>query len=106
MPITVHLPTALRAYAEKQETVMLEGLTIGEVVGALTRKYAQLGKHLLGEDGNVRNFVNLYLNDEDVRRLKGLETPVREGDTLLIVPAIAGGIKAWAERIDPGLPTY
>jgi molybdopterin/thiamine biosynthesis adenylyltransferase/rhodanese-related sulfurtransferase/molybdopterin converting factor small subunit len=91
MSVRVHLPTALRPYAGKQETVSLEGNTVEEILKALTGQYSQLNKHLIGEDGKLRNFVNVYLNDEDIRHIKGPQTPVKDGDTLLIVPSIAGG---------------
>ncbi|PCI36485.1 MAG: molybdenum cofactor biosynthesis protein MoeB [Elusimicrobia bacterium] len=91
MPVTIAIPTALRQFADKQITVSVEAATVGEAVKELTSKHQSLGKHLLDENGKMRNFVNLYLNDEDVRSLKGPETALKDGDELLIVPAIAGG---------------
>ncbi len=91
MPVKIHLPTALRPFADRREFVELEGRTVGEALGALTDKYSELGKHLLDEQGKLRNFVNVYLNEEDIRTLQGPETPIKDGDSLLIVPAIAGG---------------
>ena len=91
MSVTIHLPTALRAFAEKQDKVDVHAATAGEALKGLTDKYDRLGKHLLDENGKLRNFVNVYLNDEDIRDLKGPDTPVKDGDELLIVPAIAGG---------------
>lgn len=91
MTVKILLPTALRPFADRREFVELEGRTVGEALDALTKKYSELGKHLLDEQGRLRNFVNVYLNDDDVRTLQGPETPIKDGDSLLIVPAIAGG---------------
>ena len=91
MSVQVKLPTALRPYADNEETVALDGKTTGEILQALLSRHAGLKKHMTTADGKLRNFVNIYLNDEDMRSLKGLDTPVKSGDTILIVPAIAGG---------------
>ncbi len=91
MSITVQLPTALRPYVDRQAAVSLEGKTVADVLDRLTVRYSALKPHLMGPDGNLRSFVNVYLNDSDVRDLQGGQTPVKDGDTLLIVPAIAGG---------------
>jgi len=91
MPVTIAIPTALRSFTEKQSSVSVDAGTVGEAVQALTARHEALGKHLLDENGKLRNFVNLYLNDEDIRSLKGSDTPLKDGDELLIVPAIAGG---------------
>src|SRR5215204_2228308 len=88
------IPTALRQYAGQQEEVTLGGGTVDAVLGELTERYADLRKQLYSENGRLRNFVNVYLNDEDVRYLEQGETPVSERDTLFIVPAIAGGSAA------------
>ncbi len=87
----VHIPTPLRQYAGKQATVEVAGTTVGEGLHNLTTQFADLRRHLYGDDGKLRAFVNVYLNDEDIRYLKKEETPVREGDALSIVPSIAGG---------------
>ncbi len=91
MTVKIHLPTALRPFADRREFVELKGRTVGEALNALTTQYSELGKHLLDERGKLRNFVNIYLDEVDVRTLQGPETPVKNGDSLLIVPAIAGG---------------
>ncbi|HVC08421.1 MAG TPA: ubiquitin-like small modifier protein 1 [Elusimicrobiota bacterium] len=96
MKVQVHVPTALRQYVEKKEVVELEGATVGAVLDALTGKYAALKKHLVGDDGQLRHFVNVFLNDADIRHLQGAKTPVKDGDVLLIVPSIAGGNAARA----------
>ncbi len=85
------IPTPLRQYAEKKDSVELNGSTVGEVLAALTTQHADLRKHLFNDEGKLRSFVNVYLNDEDIRYLEKDKTPVKDGDTLSIVPSIAGG---------------
>ena len=96
--ITVLIPTALRQFAGNQETLSYAGGTVGEVLAGLTAQYGELRKHLYRENGQLRNFVNIYLNDEDIRYLEKDGTPVGDGDTITIVPAIAGGV-ATSEEI-------
>ncbi len=91
MPVEVHLPTVLRVHAGGERTVHAEGATIGQVLGALVATYPGLSGQLLNDDGTLHRFVNVYLNDEDVRFLGGLETPVNDGDTVTVLPAVAGG---------------
>ena len=91
MSVKVIIPTPLRAYAGKQESVELQAATVGEALVALTSRYADLKKHLFSDDGRLRSFVNVYVNDEDIRYLQKDQTSVREGDTISIVPSIAGG---------------
>jgi molybdopterin/thiamine biosynthesis adenylyltransferase/rhodanese-related sulfurtransferase/molybdopterin converting factor small subunit len=87
----VLIPTPLRQYADKKDSVELDGSTVGEVLNALTAKYPDLRKQLFNDEGKLRSFVNVYLNDEDIRYLKKDATAVAAGDTLSIVPSIAGG---------------
>ena len=88
----IHIPTPLRVYSDKQDTVNVNATTVGEALNALTAKHPDLKKHLYSEEGKLRSFVNLYLNDEDVRYLPEREgTAVNEEDTLSIIPSIAGG---------------
>jgi adenylyltransferase/sulfurtransferase len=87
----VLIPTPLRQYSEKHDSVELTGTTVGEVLGALTAKFPDLRKQLFNDEGKLRSFVNVYLNDEDIRYLKKDATPVAASDTLSIVPSIAGG---------------
>jgi molybdopterin/thiamine biosynthesis adenylyltransferase/rhodanese-related sulfurtransferase/molybdopterin converting factor small subunit len=87
----VLIPTPLRQYAEKRDSVELGGSTVGEVLTALTAQYPDLRKQLFNDEGKLRSFVNVYLNDEDIRYLKRDATAVASGDTLSIVPSIAGG---------------
>ncbi|HWQ54381.1 MAG TPA: molybdopterin-synthase adenylyltransferase MoeB [Bryobacteraceae bacterium] len=88
------IPTALRQYAGKQDAVELGGATVGEVLNALTARHEELRRHLYSDEGKLRSFVNVYVNDEDIRYLKKDATPVGEGDTISIVPSIAGGSTA------------
>ena len=91
MPVRIIIPTPLRAYAGKRESVELQAATVGEALSSLTTQFAELKKHLYSDDGRLRSFVNVYVNDEDIRYLQKDQTSVREGDTISIVPSIAGG---------------
>ena len=93
MAVKVIIPTPLRAYAGKQESVEVQAATVGEALSGLTSKFGDLKKHLYTEEGKLRSFVNVYVNDEDIRYLEKDKTQVREGDTISIVPSIAGGAK-------------
>ena len=85
------IPTPLRQFAEKQDSVELPGATVGEVLSGLTAKFPDLKKHLYNDEGKLRSFVNVYLNDEDIRYMNKEATPAAPADTLSIVPSIAGG---------------
>jgi len=87
----VLIPTPLRQYAGKQDTVELSGSTVGEVLTGLTSQFGDLRKHLYNDEGKLRSYVNVYLNDEDIRYLDKEASPVKVGDTISIVPSIAGG---------------
>ena len=87
----VLIPTPLRQYADKKDAVEVSGATVSEALKNLTSAYPDLRKHLYTDDGKLRAFVNVYLNDEDIRYLQKEGTPVKSGDTLAIVPSIAGG---------------
>ena len=87
----IHIPTPLRQYVDKQSTVEVKGATVAEVMTALVAKHPDLRRHLYTEDGKLRAFVNLYLNDEDIRYLQKEATVVKESDNISIVPSIAGG---------------
>ena len=91
MPVRIIIPTPLRPYTAKKDTVEFAAKTVGEALDALTSNYAELRKHLYADDGRLRSFVNVYVNDEDIRYLEKENTPLREGDTISIVPSIAGG---------------
>ena len=91
MSVTVRLPTAMRAHAGGQSEVKAEGSTLGEVVEDLVRQFPGLEANLRNGEGGLHRFVNLYVNDEDVRYKGGLESPVKDGDEVSILPAVAGG---------------
>jgi molybdopterin converting factor small subunit len=91
MPVSVRLPTVLRPHANGESTLELPGSTVGEVVRGLVDKFPGMRPNLLGEDGSLHRFVNVYLNDEDIRYLEQLDTSVSEGDEVSILPAVAGG---------------
>ena len=88
---TVQIPTALRAHAGGNSKLDLSGETVGELLGGLVGQYPELGKRLLKPDGALNRYVNVFVNDEDIRFLQNLETPLNAGDGVAIVPAIAGG---------------
>lgn len=94
MPVKVLIPTPLRQFTGKQASVDCNASTVGEALGALTTKFAELHKHLYTEDGRIRSFVNVYVNDEDIRFLERENTRTKDGDTVSIVPSIAGGSRS------------
>jgi molybdopterin converting factor small subunit len=87
----VLIPTPLRAYTGKQSIVEVSAQSVGEALSSLIEKNPDLRKHLFADDGKLRSFVNIYLNDEDIRYLAREATPVKDSDTLTIVPSVAGG---------------
>ena len=89
----VLIPTPLRQYAGGQKEVEVHGATVGEILTSLTSEYGDLRRHLYTDEGKLRSFVNVYLNDEDVRYLDKDRTAAARGDTLSIVPSIAGGLR-------------
>lgn len=91
MSVRVRIPTPLRRYTANAEEVTTAGATIGAIVDELEGKFPGLKERLCDEHGRVRRFVNIYVNGEDIRFLSSLETAVKEGDEISIVPAIAGG---------------
>ena len=91
MPTRVLIPTPLRVYAGKQDVIEVEGSTVGELLANMTAEYTELRKHLYNEDGRLRAFVAIFLNDDDIRFLQKEATPVKEGDTVSIIPTVAGG---------------
>jgi molybdopterin converting factor small subunit len=87
----IKIPPVLRASTGGEKEVPAEGANVGEVLNALADAHPETKGQLFGEDGTLNRYVNVYLNDEDVRVLDGLDTPVAESDTLVILPAMAGG---------------
>ena len=88
---TVRIPTPLRKLTQGKEEVLAQGATIGELLADLERQYPGIKERICDDKGAVRRFVNVFANDEDIRFLKNLETPVQDKDEISIVPAIAGG---------------
>jgi len=91
MSVTVKLPTILRKFAGNEARVGADGATLGDVLGDLKTRYPGITKNVIAEDGGLHRFINVYVNNEDVRCLGSLETPIAEGDTVSILPAVAGG---------------
>jgi adenylyltransferase/sulfurtransferase len=89
MSVTIAIPPALRKFAGGLSEVKVEATTAGEALNLLTESHAELRRHLFNDQNALRNFVNVYLNDEDIRHQNGPDTPVKDGDTILIVPSIA-----------------
>jgi molybdopterin converting factor small subunit len=91
VPVKVMIPSPLRPYAGKRDSAEFSARTVGEALGHLTTEFGELRKHLFTEDGKLRSFVNVYVNDEDIRYLAKENTPTKDGDTISIIPSIAGG---------------
>lgn len=91
MPIKVRIPTPLRKLTKEQEVVELDAANIGQMLDTLEKGYPGIKERLCDEKGEVRRFINIYLNDEDIRFLQHRETALKSGDEVSIVPAIAGG---------------
>lgn len=91
MATRILIPTPLRPFTDKKDAVDADGATVGELLADLTRMHAGLKAHLFNEQGKLRSFVNIYINDEDIRYLQKEQTPVSSGDTVSIIPSVAGG---------------
>ncbi len=91
MAIQVRIPSVLRRQTNGEDMVLLDGVTLGEVLDGLEARYEGLRGKLRGPQGEIRRFVNIYINDEDIRLLSGPTTPVADGDEVTIIPAVAGG---------------
>jgi MoaD family protein len=91
MPVRVKLPTILRKHSGGQALVDADGATLREVLADLESKFPGITKNVVSEDGGLHRFINVYVNDEDVRYLGSLETALADGDTVSILPAVAGG---------------
>ena len=91
MAVTVRVPTQLRTLCDGASEVAVEGATVGEVLAALDAAHPGFRGRLVGDDGELRRFVNVFVADEDVRFMRGLDTEVGEGTTVSIIPAVAGG---------------
>ncbi len=101
MGVKIIIPTPLRQYTAKNDTVIVEGATVEEAFKNLAAQYGDLRKQLFTEEGKLRSFVNIYKNDEDIRYLSKEQTPVKDNDVLSIVPSIAGGRPSVAGGASP-----
>ena len=102
MSIKIHIPTPLRPYTDKLDVVEVDGSTVGELLANLTTKFSGLKQHLFNNEGKMRSFVNVYVNDEDIRYLQKDQTPLKAGDNVSIIPSVAGGTTDMASA--PGSP--
>ena len=91
MAVTILIPTPLRPYVDGRDALELDGGSVGELLDRLAGEYAGLRRHLFADDGRLRSFVNVYVNDRDIRQLSQRDTLVKAGDTVSIIPSIAGG---------------
>lgn len=88
---TLRVPSPLRTYTNGLSEVNVQGRTVGEALGDLTAQYPALRQHLFNDDGHVRPFVNLFLHEENIQSLQGMNTPISTDDRILLIPSIAGG---------------
>jgi molybdopterin converting factor small subunit len=93
MPITIEIPTAFRRFTDGAPKIDCTAGTIADALNALTARFPDLSRHVRGEDGQIRQFLNIYLNEEDIRFLGGESCCLKEGDRVLLVPSIAGGCR-------------
>ncbi len=103
MAHAVHIPTPLRAFTDKLDTVEVDGATVGDVLRGLITRFPELQRHLYNEQGRLRHFVNVYVNDDDIRYLEKEATALKPGDALSIIPSVAGG-SGTADVAAPALP--
>src|SRR5687768_6871303 len=104
MATKIHIPTPLRPFTDKLDAVEIDGNTIGELLQNLTTKYGGLKQHLYSADGKLRSFVNIYVNDDDIRYLQKDQTPLKKGDTVSIIPSVAGGAPSVVTKESKALP--
>jgi len=104
MATKIQIPTPLRPFTDKLDTVEVDGNTIGELLQNLTTKYGGLKQHLYAADGKLRSFVNIYVNDDDIRYLQKDQTPLKKGDTVSIIPSVAGGAPSVLSKEQRALP--
>ena len=91
MGVVIEIPSALKQYVNDQDEVEVSGNTVEEAFGALVSEYTELKANLFDENGKIRSFINIYLNDDDIRYADGLKSEVQDGDYIQIVPSVAGG---------------
>ena len=91
MTVMVEMPSALRQFADNQDELDSDGKNVEEVLADLCSRFPELKQNLYEEEGSIRNFINIYVNDEDIRYVDGMQTGLKDGDRIQIVPSIAGG---------------
>ena len=91
MGVVIEIPSALKHYVNDQDEVEVSGSSVEEAIGALVAKYTKLKVNLFDENGKIHSFINVYLNDDDIRYADGLKSEVQDGDFIQIVPSVAGG---------------
>ena len=93
MPVEVRISTVFRKFTEQQSSVQVDAGTVASVIDQLDRRYPGFGEQLLTDEGQLHRFVNVYVNDEDIRYLEKLDTKASEGDTVSLLPSVAGGLR-------------
>ena len=91
MGVLIEIPSALKQYVNNQDEVEVDGSSVEEALDSLCTQFTELKSNLFDEDGIVRNFINIYINDDDIRYAEGLKSTVKDGDNIQIVPSVAGG---------------
>ena len=91
MGVLIEIPSALKQYVNNQDEVEVDGSSVEEVLNSLCKQFTELKPNLFDGDGKVRNFINVYLNDDDIRYADGMKSPVKDGDSIQIIPSISGG---------------
>lgn len=104
--VTILIPTALRSFTERKSEVETEASTVNGALTSLAENYPSIKKHLFADDGNLRDFVNVFLGSDNVKNLSGLDTALKDGDTLMVVPAIAGGSDGGGELSNEEIARY
>jgi MoaD family protein len=97
MAISLLIPTALRGFTDRKAELLFDGATVGEVLLALVQTHPDVKTHMFDEKGELRDFVNVFVGENNIKGTGGLETPLKDGDTVMLVPAIAGGLGLKAE---------
>jgi MoaD family protein len=98
MAISLLIPTALRGFVDRKSEIQIEGGTVGEVLNALVLEYPDIKSHMFDEKGDLRAFINVFVGENNIKGTGGLDAPLKDGDTVMLVPAIAGGILGYAEK--------
>ena len=102
MAVSILVPAALRAYTDRQAEIEVSGSTTGEVIADLAAKYPDIRKHLYKDDNTLRDFINVFIGDTNIKEMGGLATPVKDGDSVMLVPAIAGGLFTFSKQFTRG----